>query len=241
MINRLLSILIIFLSITGSSSLAQPQSTFVSNDSIGNYLTLSFKGSISNLPIWMDIKLPTSKGKVSGTYFYKKHGKEIALFGEKTGQKMFLKENHENKITGIFELEFRENNIVGNWHKPGTTASKPVMVDQTNPENKPCYLINEDNLSLTGGGTFGNELDQHSGENYQEPDDLEQYGRQEYEITCCKKPLLSVRYKFSFFGGRPFPNVSTIQHTFDLTNNNEINLWDEIEANKKKSFDKYRV
>jgi hypothetical protein len=48
--------------------------------------------------------LPDIEGKVGGTYFYVKYGKDIPVFGERKRDTLNLEEAAEGRVTGIFRL-----------------------------------------------------------------------------------------------------------------------------------------
>ena len=205
---------------------------------------VSFSGSVGNAPIWMDLKIPAADGEVSGTYLYKKHGKDIQLSGRRRGTKIVLDEKVNNKPTGTFKLEYRCSSetcsVQGQWRKPKGKSGKPVEAERTVKENKPCFLANDDELLLLAGGKLRDELDRFSGPDFHDPESKEPDVARAYEITSCKAPLSSIVISAAFYGGRfGTPRVSIIHHTFDLRQKKELDLWEQIEPSKREGFGKF--
>ena len=191
----------------------------------------------------MDLKIPPGDGEVRGTYLYKKHRKDIQLSGRKRGTKIVLDEKVDNRPTGTFKLDYQCSSdtcsLLGHWRRPKGRSGKPVEAHRTVQENKPCFLVNDDELLLLEGGSLGDELDRFSGPDFRDPESKEPDVARAYEITSCKAPLSSIVFSAAFYGGRfVTPKVSVVHHTFDLRKKKEIDLWEQIDPSKSEAFGK---
>ncbi|MBL0202194.1 MAG: hypothetical protein IPP81_19160 [Chitinophagaceae bacterium] len=77
----------------------------------------SFEGYISeNIPVWVDLNIPSNAESISGSYFYKKNGVTILLSGTIKGNQIILTEkNKSGLITGIFTCLNLGDSLIGNW------------------------------------------------------------------------------------------------------------------------------
>ena len=210
----------------------------------------------------MDPRDPSAHSNVKGTYFYKRHGKQIGLKGVRDGAKVHLEEKYRGRITGSFDLEYRvvsmegvrrrnaeqrgqdvvETHMHGTWSKPGAKRTEPVWASRVSRAFEPCFKVNPDELGLATGGTFGDELDRYSGADYRDPEEGEDAGRGRigFDISHCSGSLFSASFEWRFYAGpRLDPDIGLVRHTFDLVHKREIDLWNEIDSGKTGSFVAY--
>jgi hypothetical protein len=207
---------------------------------------VAFMGAVGGGLVWMDLRVPSSDGPVTGSYFYLKHGKELKLTGTKQGSSLSLEERYRDKVTGIFKIEyhvgstprsprFGELQIEGTWNKPGKAATTNIFAAQTNPAYKVCAKISVDDLHVASGKSFGEEMDERP---MQTEEDREGRGGRDYTITSCGHGLFSTSNSYSYFlGGRLDPETPTSYQTFDLSTKNEVALSAEIEPGKMADFE----
>jgi hypothetical protein len=195
-----------------------------------------YEGFIADLPVWVELSIPTSDGKAAGSYFYRTRGKELQLEGERQGQKLILRETWRTQVTGSFTLDLqeardgRERRMLGTWQKPGaTTAPLPVKLFVAAPASKRYARLDPDQLKLADQKTFGDKLDECSGAAYGTK------GRTAYQVPYCRKNLLSTFFSWEYLEG-PHPSSGMEYHTFDLAAKKEIVLWDEIAPGRADAF-----
>jgi len=133
--------------------------------------SVAFMGNIGNGRIWMDLRVPSGDGEVTGTYFYLKHGKELKLAGTKKDRSLLLEERYDGKVTGTLKIAYPSSGswqvkfarleqvqIDGTWNKPGKTKTTPLSATQSDPTYRACAKINIDQLSMADGKSFGETL-----------------------------------------------------------------------------------
>jgi hypothetical protein len=202
---------------------------------------VAFMGYVGEGLFWMDLRMSSSDGPVTGTYFYLKHGKELKLTGTRKDSNLVLEERYNNKVTGIFKIEYQdpgidEPKLQGTWNKPGKAATTNVSAFRTNPAYKVCAKINVDGLRMASGKSFGEELDERP---MQTEEDREgRGGGRNYDIASCGRGFFSTGYGYSYFwGGRADPETPTHYQTFDLRTQQEVALEDQIQPDKMARFE----
>jgi hypothetical protein len=219
-----------------------------------NEQPMSFQGSIAGAEVWMDIRVPSSDGQVSGSYFYVKHGKVIQLSGTRKGQSLVLEERYKNAITGTMNLEHSTGStyavtkpgqlvsvvlLSGTWRSPSNGKTQPVEFSQSDPTFKACVRARAESFSMVQGGSFGHELDSHAVVDSQGTDDTSETlgARPGYEISFCRRRLLGIIFQWSHpIPQRLDPDVGTVSRTFDMKKRKEVDLWAEIDPSKAEPF-----
>jgi len=184
----------------------------------------SYEGYISeNLPVWVDLNIPTNDGSFSGTYFYKKDGGSIPLLGTVKGNQIILNETNKDGIcTGIFTCINFGDSITGNWKKPNSTKLSFVKLYKTDVFFKTYAKIpTAGKLILSNGKTLNEELTEFTNEGSNKP---------KLVYIFAEKNILSTSFEWEYMG--PYLSSGTVYHTFDLTKNKEISLLNEINPAK---------
>ena len=215
---------------------------------------ISLQGILNLQPVWLDLQLPEADGKVSGSYFYLKTRKPIALSGERKGDSLFLTETYGNKVTGMFRLSAEKKPqgdesqlpfpgpevwiINGTWNKPGKKTGLNVNGYQSDPANRSCILIDLDSLITSGGNSFGKELDEND-ERERTNSDLEgPFPKREFMVTSCWKGFYSVHAKWIFSEAYHPSGMESafVRHVFDKATKQEVSLANELDTSTVKSF-----
>jgi hypothetical protein len=184
----------------------------------------------SAAPIWMEMGLPSGDGPVSGSYFYKRIGKEIPLQGSKQGQALRLSEKGpKGAITGTFAFAVHGDSLVGGWKSPKDTTTRPVRLVRADPAYKRYAVIPKPGeLRLAEGKTLADAIRE-----YTEGDEK---NKPWIEWHLCRKGVLSLSYNWEFTGA--YSTNGSIVYTFDLATRKEIVLDSQIQPAKLKAFDK---
>ena len=184
----------------------------------------SYEGYISeSLPVWVDLIIPANDSTVTGTYFYKKDGGIIPLSGPVNGKQITLNETNKDGVcTGIFSCVNFGDSITGKWSKPNSAKSSSVKLYKTDVSLKLFATIPAAaKLILSDGKTLNNELTEYAGEGSKKP---------KLVYLFAEKNILSISFAWETMGA--YLSSGTIYHTFDLTNNKEISLLNEINPDK---------
>jgi hypothetical protein len=215
-------------------------------------LPVSFEGVVGLSMIWMDLRIPQGNGKISGSYFYYKYGKEIALEGERKKDKLTLRESFKGRATGGFKLNYVTFPIEmegvarvmaaidGTWNKPGGGERLEVSLSQEESSRKACYLINAKDLKLNEGGTFAGKMEKFDSlfaahPTGAHPEDSVKWG---YRVIGCSERVFSVHYTYTHYQG-DMDECQDFRHTFDRDKKQEIRLWSEIDSAQRKNFTAY--
>ncbi|MCX6286894.1 MAG: hypothetical protein NTY96_07255 [Bacteroidetes bacterium] len=187
-------------------------------------LAQSYEGYIAgNLPVWADLNIPPTDGSVSGTYFYKKDGGSIPLTGSVKGKQIILNEmNKDGACTGIFTCVNFTDSITGTWNKPDNTKMSSVRLYKTDVFFKTYAKIPDaGKLMLSGGRSLNDELKEYTNEGSKKP---------KLVYLFAEKNILSTSFEWEYMG--PYLSTGTVYHTFDLSNNKEISLLNEIDPGR---------
>lgn len=220
---------------------------------VGAMGTSSFRGTLGNALIWMDLELPGGDGKVKGSYMYLKYGKPIPLEGAKQGSDLRLEEKSGGKATGLFRVAlgpmqednkliqfsaFEKMSLSGTWNKPGKRKELSVWAYQVDPAYRACALASPDSLQLASGKSFGNELDEHIEVENSNSGIEEKTEVRSYEISGCAGGLMSTYASWTYTHEyRPTYFVSgSSRRVFDLAGKKEVLLSEEIDEKEKKRF-----
>ena len=180
----------------------------------------SFEGYISGtFPVWVDLNLAANDGTVTGVYFYKKDGGSIPLSGIIKGSQITLNETSKDGVcTGVFTCTNFGDSITGNWSKANSTKSSSVKLYKTDVSFKQFAKIPAaSKLILLNGKALSEELNEYAGEGSKKP---------KLVYLFSEKNILSLSFAWETMGA--YLSSGTIYHTFDLTNNKEISLLNEI-------------
>lgn len=85
-----------------------------------------------NPPLYVYLDLVQNNNQVKGTYYYKHVGIKIKVKGKIKGDSLFLKEFHNNKITGFFKAKFDKNNLNGCWISADKNKKIPFESEKDN-------------------------------------------------------------------------------------------------------------
>jgi len=194
-----------------------------------NFHAQSFEGYINeNIPVWVDINLDVLNNTISGSYFYKKNGTSISLFGKTNGNTWIIEEkNKVNSITGIFTLVNSGNALKGFWNKPNSKKQLKVNLVQTDSKYKETALIPKNNqLVLLDNSSLQDEMNEYKNQTTNKIPKL--------EILFAQKNILSVSYYWEYMSA--YLSSGTIYHVFNLSNKKEISLINEIDSNRLIEF-----
>lgn len=167
---------------------------------------------IDDLFIWVELKIPKDTGKISGSYFYKNIGKDIAISGNKNGKFITLNETDKSKkVTGIFKLQYTSGILSGYWYKPDLKDSLEVKLYKTSPAFKETAklpkiseLLAEDiEFYSSGSDSYVN-----------------------YWITFARCNLMCVHFNWENYNYTA--RYGTIIRNYDLATGQEIRLSDGI-------------
>lgn len=114
----------------------------------------TYEGTI-NINLKIIIKLVVNNGNVTGKYFYKNVGKDMALKGTFTedGKLQIQEINHLNTVTGEFNgTAENPNKITGFWKNTSTNESMPFELLATNTayEQIQKMVTDEKSQGITG-------------------------------------------------------------------------------------------
>lgn len=184
-------------------------------------------------PIWMDLQVPEADGPITGTYFYKKVGKEISLQGERKGAVIRLTEyGAQRAVTGLFTLTRFEDSLVGTWNLPKDTGKLRVLLHRSAPEYQPyAKMPKPGELILSGGKTLAQEI-REGREDAENP----QGKGPALDIDFFRKGVIGLSYGLEYMGA--YSTSIGVYHTFDLAAKpkREIVLHNEIEPKQRKRF-----
>lgn len=211
-------------------------------------LGAALKGTLGEMPVWIDIRLPDSAGEVSGNYLYLKHRKEIPLSGKRRGKVLDLAEGEPGKVTGEFHLEFRGADTEdgdrweGTWNKPGRKKSLSVRFFPARADFRACHLADPESLTLVDGGSLAQEMASHTPsaeDGDPPPPTLDGPIEPSYEVTGCSGGVMSVSFTWYYPVRGVFIGNTKLQWTFDLSSKQEVTLWGEIDSTKTGEFTKF--
>jgi len=194
----------------------------------------SYEGYIGKGSVWVDLTISNSDGSVAGSYFYKKHDNEIKLSGTIKDSTISLTEKVENKrITGYLQCTLSGNSISGTWKKDESSSAIQVVLYKTNPlYKKYAKTPKPEELLLSDGSTLAKNLKESISVNGNST------GEKPVLVTTFdQKNILSTNHGWSTMGA--YPSDGTTYNTFNLIIKKEIVLWDEIDKDKKASFNTY--
>ena len=187
----------------------------------------SYEGYIGeNIPVWLEINQTTSD-TLKGTYFYKKNGGSIPVFGIVKGNNISLNEkNKTGEISGVFACVKFSDSLVGSWKNTKTNKSLPIKLYNVNPSFKAFSKIpSADKLMFASGQNLMNEL----------TDNIDDAGKKpKINFNYAEKSIISTNFYWESMGA--YLSSGTVYHTFNLTNNKEIILIEAIDPNQLLQF-----
>lgn len=76
------------------------------------------------------VEISVNRGEISGGYWYLKHGKRLELTGEVApkNNEWAISESYNGKVTGTFQLEERNDSLMGIWYAPGADSEAEEVV-----------------------------------------------------------------------------------------------------------------
>jgi hypothetical protein len=197
------------------------------SQSFDGYIELGYH---SVAPIWMELNNSAAKGSVTGTYFYKKVGKEIPLKGSGKGDTLRIVESDAKNNTGIFLLARHNDSLVGSWKAPKSAQSRVVKLFKSNPEDKKfARLPKSRELKLKSGKTLDQEMQENRNGDKHKPDVS--------DIIFYRRNILSLEVGWETMGA--YPGFHSFVHSFDLSNDKEIELDKEIDAAQLPRFNAF--
>lgn len=200
----------------------------------------SFEGYISttkdyntiNYPIWVDLKIDSNTGLVSGSYFYKKNGHELSLSGRYDGKDVMLVEEEQSskKVTGNFNLELNNKRLIGTWIAGNSNDALQVTLHEANPKNKKWAKIPKvSELRLLEHFSYLSEqIDFYGGKVKKEDNDDEGIF---INVLFSRNNILSLEFHWInyWYSAR----YGTVHHTFDLIKKQEFDLWEHFNSEFK--------
>ncbi|MFZ9942673.1 MAG: hypothetical protein ACO3O0_03610 [Bacteroidia bacterium] len=177
-----------------------------------------YEGQLSNRQfVWMEL-LPVSKdSSVSGAFFNKQTGMESALSGKmiQAGQLKLDQKSKSGEVLGVFQIKISKDSIVGTWVRTSSKTPVPVKLYRSNNSFKSlATLPASEKLLMSNGDTLSARMKKLRDPNGPAATMI---------VTYTQHGLLSI----SFF---------TYHHTFNLKNNKEVVLKNEIDPSKMGDF-----
>jgi hypothetical protein len=187
----------------------------------------SYEGYIGeNIPVWLEIN-ESNTDNTTGSYFYKKNGGIIPLSVLVKGNNITLNEkNKTGEISGVFACVKFSDSLIGSWKNTKTNKSLPVKLYNVNPSFKVFSKIpSADKLTLSNGQTLMKEL----------TDNIDEAGKKpKINFNYAEKSIISTNFYWEAMGA--YSSGGTINHNFNLTNNKEIILIEEINPTQLLQF-----
>lgn len=213
----------------------------------------SFRGTLHDKIIWMDLDLPDGDGTAIGTYRYVRYGSPISLEGERKGDSLHLREVFKGKVNGIFDLAlygqetrnlslerpaFTQGGIQGTWKRPGKRKTLAVDAGSIDPSFRACALLSADSLLLADGETFGSEMDKHTELEFTDSRREGPRIERDYGISSCGGGFFSALVSWSYTSANhlDYLEAGSTRHLFDLSRRREIVLAEQIDPAKKRAF-----
>jgi hypothetical protein len=176
---------------------------------------ISEKGKEVNLFIWVDLIMPKGKdsGSVTGSYFYRTIGKEIKLSGIKdiSAGITLMEKNKKLVTTGVFSLKPVDGDLQGSWYIPGGGDTLAVHLYRTGPGFRKTAKIPDLRQLLAS------EIETYASDGQ---------GTVDYWVSFVRCNILCVGLRWENYGYTA--HYGTIEHTYDLSTREEINLADQI-------------
>ena len=189
----------------------------------------SYEGYIGdNIPVWFEINESTDDN-TTGSYFYKKNGGSILLSGQSTSNKIKLNEkNKTGEVSGIFDCFRFSDSLIGNWKNTKTNKLLQVKLYKVDPSFKTYAKIpSAEKLFLSNGKVLNDDL----------KNNIDGAGKKpKLNFTLAEKSIISSNFSFDVEGG-----YGTTYYSFDLTNNYEITLTNEIDSNQINQFNELLI
>jgi hypothetical protein len=112
-----------------------------------NYSPELFSGTINN-ELKINLKLTIKEEEITGSYYYKKIGKQIKLKGTIDKEKEFImKEYHHGDLTGLFKGKFvSKNKAKGIWTDPDGTKELPFVIKSRSIKTPIEYYIRRESI-----------------------------------------------------------------------------------------------
>ena len=187
----------------------------------------SYEGYIGeNIPVWLEIN-ESNTDNTTGSYFYKKNGGIIPLSVVVKGNNITLNEkNKTGEISGVFACVKFSDSLIGSWKNTKTNKSLPVKLYNVNPSFKAFSKIpSADKLILSGGQTLTTELMDYIDEAGKKP---------KINFNYAEKSIISTDFYWEAMGA--YLSTGTVYNNFNLTNNKEIILIEEINPTQLLKF-----